>query len=496
MADRKLCKNASNGQQQQDLTNSSQSSNEQSVNGVNGTSSNGSTSPPTRKQGLYAKKDQTPLSYKQDSPLKLSRERDGTKRTLPNNHPVLVRQENLDNINHPLKGVVLDCHNFSDPGENGELQNGTTSLDLAEQQNGRIVDLESGRVNSDTEAKDKKSGILVYRKYSEPELAVMTSPPIYRRDFGGSLDLKDSMLEIYDDDEDEDSKIDPNKPKVPDGGWGWVVVLASLVISMIADGVSFSFGLLYIEFLRHFGASKSKTAWIGSLFMAVPLLSGPMMSALVDRYGCRKMTIAGGFISGLGFVLSSFSDTIEVMYLTFGVLAGLGLGLCYVTAVVSIAYWFDKKRTLAVGLGACGTGIGTFVYAPMTTFFINEYGWRGTCLLLAGTFFNMIVCGSVMRDPEWWIAEQKKQLNSHTPRKVHAISEAGRSTGSPIEEFPGVEELRKLLKSGNAPEYLLQSITSSTEAPSKGSGPNSLFRSVVNLPTFVNESEKVLFFFS
>ncbi|KAG5309786.1 MOT14 protein, partial [Acromyrmex insinuator] len=273
------------------------------------------------------------------------------------------------------------------------------------------------------------------------------------------------------------------KPKVPDGGWGWVVVLASLIISMIADGISFSFGLLYIEFLHEFGASKSKTAWIGSLFMAVPLLSGPIMSALVDRYGCRNMTIVGGLISGLGFILSIFSNTIEIMYLTFGVIAGLGLGLCYVTAVVSIAFWFDKKRTLAVGLGACGTGIGTFVYAPITTYLIKEYGWRGTCLLLAGTFFNMIVAGTVMRDPEWWILEQRKQDQAALSKKSY-----GRLNVSSSDEFPGVEELKKLFKSDHAPEYFLQNLSTSTKAVD---GAKRQTTSVVNLPTFVKRSEKV-----
>ncbi|XP_012284361.1 uncharacterized protein LOC105701830 isoform X2 [Orussus abietinus] len=339
---------------------------------------------------------------------------------------------------------------------------------------------------------DQLPGVLVYRKGSDPKPGIISNPGFQNKDrpWRDSIDGSESILEIYDGEDGEGHGDKPGqKPKIPDGGWGWVVVMASLVISMIADGVSFSFGLLYIEFLQEFGASKSKTAWIGSLFMAVPLLSGPVMSALVDRYGCRNMTIAGGLISGLGFVLSSFSNTIEVMYLTFGVIAGLGLGLCYVTAVVSIAYWFDKKRTLAVGLGACGTGIGTFVYAPMTTFFIEEYGWRGTCLLLAGTFFNMIVCGVVMRDPEWWILEQQKQSPA-SPKRSSARSEGGRSAASPVEDFPGVEELRRLLKSGKAPEYLLQSLRTSTEARTNNQGGTS-FRSVVNLPTFVRQSEKV-----
>lgn len=294
-------------------------------------------------------------------------------------------------------------------------------------------------------------------------------------------------------DNDEEEK----KSKIPDGGWGWVVVLASLIISMVADGISFSFGLLYIKFLEHFGESKSKTSWIGSLFMAVPLLSGPIGSSLVDRYGCRTMTIIGGIVSGIGFTMSAFVNSIELMYTTFGVIAGLGLGLCYVTAVVSIAYWFDKKRALATGLGACGTGIGTFVYAPMTQYFIEEYGWRGTVLLLAGTFFNMCVCGAVMRDPAWWIQEQNKLANLGN-KSVRGTSSCGSISGrSGVDsDFPGVEEIRKLLKSGQTPEYLLTTLAGNTTAPSQDTkstdvAPVTSSRSVVNLPTFVRQKEKV-----
>lgn len=329
-------------------------------------------------------------------------------------------------------------------------------------------------------ASNKIQKTLLHDHYSEPEIDDVLDRQIqYSIDSESVLEQDDYLDSIA---QEEELK----KPKIPDGGWGWMVVLASLVISMVADGVSFSFGLLYIEFLHEFGASKSKTAWIGSLFMAVPLLSGPIMSALVDRYGCRNMTIAGGLISGLGFVLSSFGNSIEVMYLTFGVIAGLGLGMCYVTAVVSIAYWFDKKRTLAVGLGACGTGIGTFVYAPMTTYFIEEYGWRGTCLLLAGTFFNMIVAGTVMRDPEWWVLEQRKN-DLVVPKKSHTKSDGSKSEEDPSDELPDIEELRKLFRDNHVPEYLVQRLNTTTER----SEDNTAFRSVVNLPTFVKRSEKV-----
>ena len=69
----------------------------------------------------------------------------------------------------------------------------------------------------------------------------------------------------------------------PDGGYGWVVVIASFLVNMIADGVTFSFGVLFDELQKEFGESKAVTAGVVSVFHAVPLLSGPVASALTDR---------------------------------------------------------------------------------------------------------------------------------------------------------------------------------------------------------------------
>jgi len=81
-------------------------------------------------------------------------------------------------------------------------------------------------------------------------------------------------------------------------------------------------------------------------------------------------------------------SSIEILLLTFGVITGLGLALGYVTAVVDIAYWFDKRLSLANGLGVCGTGIGTFLMAPLTQMLIEYYGWRGTTMLLGELFIS------------------------------------------------------------------------------------------------------------
>ncbi|XP_059486260.1 monocarboxylate transporter 14-like isoform X2 [Neocloeon triangulifer] len=218
----------------------------------------------------------------------------------------------------------------------------------------------------------------------------------------------------------------------PDGGWGWVVVGCSLMISLIQDGVSYSFGLIYVELLNEFHASKSKTSWVNSLFLAVPLLAGPLASLMVERYGCRAMTMLGGLLGATGFVLSALVGySIEILLLTFGVITGLGLALGYVTAVVGIAYWFDKRLSLANGLGVCGTGIGTFLMAPLTQLLIEHYAWRGTTLLLGGVFLQMCICGALMREPAYLILQKRNKSPKSTTVVLETAKEPCRRSLSP-----------------------------------------------------------------
>lgn len=196
------------------------------------------------------------------------------------------------------------------------------------------------------------------------------------------------------DDDDEFSEV---VFQAPDGGYGWLIVFVSFLINMIADGITFSFGVFNVEFLKYFGDSKGKTAWISSIFMATPLLSGPIASYLTDRYGCRKVTIVGAITASIGFLLSAVSNSMEMLFVTFGIIAGFGLSLCYVAAVVIVAYYFDKKRSFATGISVCGSGIGTFLFPPLIQYLITHYGWRGCTVLLAGILLNMCVCGALMR---------------------------------------------------------------------------------------------------
>ena len=63
---------------------------------------------------------------------------------------------------------------------------------------------------------------------------------------------------------------------------------------------------------------------------------------------------------------------------------GIGFGLVYVPAVIAVGFYFERWRALATGIAVCGSGIGTFLMAPLSTLLISTYGWRGALLIQAG----------------------------------------------------------------------------------------------------------------
>ena len=72
----------------------------------------------------------------------------------------------------------------------------------------------------------------------------------------------------------------------------------------------------------------------------------------------------------------------------------------FLPAVVSVTYYFEKRRSFATGLAVCGAGIGTFLFAPLSKVLINYYGWKGTVLIEGALILNCCVCGALFRPLE------------------------------------------------------------------------------------------------
>ncbi|XP_076310971.1 uncharacterized protein LOC143225435 isoform X3 [Tachypleus tridentatus] len=183
----------------------------------------------------------------------------------------------------------------------------------------------------------------------------------------------------------------------PNGGWGWMIVLASFLCNMVVDGVSYSFGIFLMDFVSYYGSPKGKTAWIGSLLSGGYLSSGVIVSGLTNRFGCRPVTIAGSLIACLAFLLSTVAPSVDVLMFTYGFMGGIGFGLIYLPAIVSVSIYFSTKRGVATGIAVCGSGMGAFVFPPVCQKLLETYDWKGAVLILAGLSLNCVVFGALMR---------------------------------------------------------------------------------------------------
>ncbi len=127
----------------------------------------------------------------------------------------------------------------------------------------------------------------------------------------------------------------------------------------------------------------------------------PLQGWLIDKFGPRLLITLGAGLSGLGWVLTSFTNTLIGLYLTYGLFCGLGTGLVYVGVVGLMVRWFPDRRGFAAGIVAAGYGMG----AMITTFPINSMiqnsGYRHT-LVVFGIILGVVgVAASVfLRTPQ------------------------------------------------------------------------------------------------
>ncbi|XP_061446276.1 monocarboxylate transporter 13-like [Rhineura floridana] len=199
----------------------------------------------------------------------------------------------------------------------------------------------------------------------------------------------------------------------PDGKWGWMVVLAGFVQSALVFGVIRSFGVFFVEFLAYFRESSSTVSWVVSLGVAVLQFASPLGSALSARYGGRPVVMVGGFLASLGLLLASFSINVSHLYLSIGLITGLGWALVFTPSMAAVSHYFEKRRTLATGLAVSGAGVSSLVFSPLFQYLVDLYGWRGALMLVSGMSLNLMVSASLLRPLEGDPTPKDKAGDSH-----------------------------------------------------------------------------------
>uniref|UniRef100_UPI00358E23A3 monocarboxylate transporter 5 isoform X2 n=1 Tax=Myxine glutinosa TaxID=7769 RepID=UPI00358E23A3 len=182
----------------------------------------------------------------------------------------------------------------------------------------------------------------------------------------------------------------------PDGGWGWMIVLHFFLVNVFVMGTLKSFGFFFIAFQQEFLENAERTTWIGSIMSCLRLSAGPLGTVACGKLGEMGTAVLGALLVACGFLFTTMVNSVSLIYITLGMLVGLGFAFLYQSASIMIARYFKAKLSTAYAISRSGMGL-TFALAPFIQLLLEQYGWRGCLLILGGLTLNLVPSGLLLR---------------------------------------------------------------------------------------------------
>ncbi|XP_029012673.1 monocarboxylate transporter 1-like [Betta splendens] len=213
----------------------------------------------------------------------------------------------------------------------------------------------------------------------------------------------------------------------PEGGWGWAVVFGAFICIGFSYAFPKSITVFFKEIEVIFNATPSQVSLISSIMLAVMYGGGPISSILVNKFGSRPIIILGGCLAGSGLIAASFCNTVQQLYFFIGVVGGFGLAFNLNPALTMIGKYFYKRRPIANGIAMAGSPVFLSTLSPFNTWMYDQFGWRGSFLILGGLLLNCCVAGSLMRpigpkpQPTKLVAEESNTVDSVQPHPKKTI---------------------------------------------------------------------------
>jgi OFA family oxalate/formate antiporter-like MFS transporter len=163
----------------------------------------------------------------------------------------------------------------------------------------------------------------------------------------------------------------------------WMLVILGMIINLCLGSI-YSWSVFVKPLTEYFTGTLGQQVTASdillpfSVFLAFFAIAMPFTGKYIEQYGPRNVTIVGGILTGLGWLLASFANSVPMLYVMYGIIGGIGVGIAYGVPVAVSARWFPDRRGLAVGLTVLGFGFSALITANLAGYFIGAYGVMNT----------------------------------------------------------------------------------------------------------------------
>ncbi len=212
----------------------------------------------------------------------------------------------------------------------------------------------------------------------------------------------------------------------------WWIAVAGVCMQM-ALGAAYAWSVFRIPLTRQFGWSITEVTWtflISWFFLGCSTVVGGLW---MKRRGPKMVAIVAGLLWGGGVFLASFSaDRLWWLYLTYGVIGGIGLGMGYIVPITVLVKWFPDRRGLITGIAVAGFGAGALFSAPAAGWLILHVGLMPTFGYLGAAYAIVaVVSGAFMRNPpEGWTPDGWKPSASQISQRSDRDYSLGEALGT------------------------------------------------------------------
>ena len=214
---------------------------------------------------------------------------------------------------------------------------------------------------------------------------------------------------------------------------GWPALLGGALLN-VALGTFYAWSVFVPALEREFGWTRTQTSLVPTIASVMIASMFLVAGFLQRRIGPRSVAVIGGATFASGLLLASWTQSLPMLYLTWGVMLGFGVGFGYLVPITVGSKWFPHHRGLvnglAIGIFAAGSGI----FGPFAGMLVERIGWRATFQVMAAVFFVFTMAGAyLLKDPPpGYTGPAKKSDAAGRPARQHTDVPTSQVFRSPL----------------------------------------------------------------
>jgi MFS transporter, OFA family, oxalate/formate antiporter len=187
----------------------------------------------------------------------------------------------------------------------------------------------------------------------------------------------------------------------------WLIATAGVVMQ-VALGAVYAWSVFRVPLSDAYGTGVSAVNTTFSIAILALGFAAFFGGLWMNKSGPRIVALSAGVLYGAGIFLASFAQpSLWILYLTYGLMAGIGIGLGYIVPVATLIKWFPDKRGFITGIAVAGFGAGALLTAPIAKQLVQGVGLFPTFAILGILYLVMVVGAALFmkNPPEGWTPE-------------------------------------------------------------------------------------------